>query len=124
MSKKAILVDIHNTSLDENGKINQNLYDMIKTISKDYLILLITARYYANIEAFHTDIKSIANIAKATFYNSNTNYKKDSEIKEYIYKEQIAGLYDVKLVIDNSKNCCKMFKQNGIDTLRYKNKGI
>ena len=120
MSKEqALLFDIHGTLLDKKGNINKNLYEMVRCLSDEYYILLITASKYANQHEFMKDIENLLDIGDGYYYN-HTNYKDDGEIKKFIYEHQIKLTYEVCAIIDNNKDVIKEFRKIGIDTLRFK----
>lgn len=121
----AIIVDIHNTLLDERGKINKTVVDAITGYTRcGYHINFFTA------DKIDGSDKILNQLQKAcTFdfefchpdHSDSFSNKSDAEIKEILYNSFIKQNFDVKLLIDNSKDVCKLFhKKLGIDTMRFK----
>lgn len=117
--KKAVLVDLHNTLLngDEN-KTNKIIVNLVNELHNEYTICIITARNIADPERIKNLIRS-HNIKFDDFYYLNHNELDDATKKVEIYNA-LKNKLDIKLLIDNNKECCKAFHTLGIDYLRFK----
>jgi hydroxymethylpyrimidine pyrophosphatase-like HAD family hydrolase len=119
--QKAILIDVHNTLINKNGQHNNNVIDIIKLLSKEYYILLITAHYYETRDKFLDSLGDLKDFADNVFFNNNPSESDDVDIKKALFVYVIRPKYDVTFVIDNNKHVIKMFNKLRVDTLRYKN---
>lgn len=118
--QQGVIVDIHNTLLNKDNTVNQKLYDIIKSLKTDYYICLITAHKYNSIASLHKNIEPLIHIYDYVYYNIY-GLQNDIDIKNKIYKTLIEPKLNITTVIDNNKKVLKMFRQLGLDTLRYKN---
>ena|ERR1700761_2637391 len=121
----AILCDIHGTLLDDN---NKPIIPIIEIITRHigYDILLITAGDYTYTKNLR-DLKYLLDscdinynelfVAKET-YLFKYNYS-DDYIKAAIYRTQIQDKHSIVLTIDNNKDCFKMWRKYGLDSLRF-----
>ncbi len=115
----AIIIDIHGTLLNKDGSVDDNLLDIVKCLSHNYYILLLTSHFYKAQKDLIKEIKMLDFVPDATFY-SNSNSKHDDDVKKYLYNKDIAPLYNVIAIIDNSKKVIKKFHKMGINTMRFK----
>lgn len=119
--EKAILVDLHKTLMNEDGTANKKLIDFVDYSSDDCKILIFTSANMT-VEQIKEDLKKIG-IKYDRCYSvvvTNNNENNDEYKKKYIYETYIKSHYDIELLIDNNKKCCKLFNKLGIDSLRYK----
>lgn len=117
--QQGIIVDIHKTLLNHDNAINQNIYDIVKLLKTDYYICLVTSHEYNSIASMHKSIEPLIHIYDYVYYNIY-NLKNDIDVKNKIYKTLIEPKLNIKMIIDNNKEVLKMFRQLGIDTLRFK----
>jgi hydroxymethylpyrimidine pyrophosphatase-like HAD family hydrolase len=119
--QEAIICDIHGTLINHDGTINEDIVIMLCALRDTYSILLVTAHYYENAEQIVSEIKR-TNLAWSShfYYNTNKSDNDDAFIKEFIYHDEIKDVFDVKMVIDNNKDCIKMFRKLGLSTMRFK----
>jgi|GEM_PF-6275313 hypothetical protein len=122
--KTTILVDIHNTILNGDG-INQIVVDAIKGFVKiGYSIVVFTADRLEEPEKTNAKILKAGVIFEEFYYPDHSatfQNEDDAAIKEILYDESIKHIFDIKLLIDNSKDVCKLFnKELKIPVMRFK----
>jgi len=118
--QKGIIVDIHETLLDKKGNINNKLYSIVQALSKTFYICLVTSHFYNNEEELKKEIKELHIIADFFFHNHDEHNDDNVLVKENIYINKIRNKLNICIAIDNNKKVLKMYRQYGIDTLRYK----
>ncbi len=117
--KKAILVDIHNTLIDEVGNPNRIIVEIVKDLSTKYEILVFTAENLTNKKSLELElVLHKLNIVYSGLYYLNSD--EDDVDKKLDMLKTIYRRFRVMMLIDNNKKVCKAFSNRGIETLRYK----
>lgn len=119
---KAILCDIHGTLLNKDtDEPIHSMVDLVKCLSKSYEILLITANFYIDHKKLIelTDIVDVMGIKYKILFYRGRSIRNDAAIKYDLYNSYIKGKYEVLLTIDNNKSCFKMWREIGLDSLRF-----
>ena len=137
MSRPAILIDINGT-LSDTSKVehflkqspkdwvgffeNMNsvpvvpiVREIAKRFRKDHQILLISGAP----ESYETHTKAWLEL-KGVPYNRlymrpSWDKRKGWQMKNSIYKNQIKSIFNVKLVLDDKADACKMFREHGLN---------
>lgn len=115
--KDAIIVDLHDTLMLKDEKLNIDVLDIIKN-SKDPVIII--SRNRSNEDK--TEIKKWLddnNVPFTHIYLSPVDMKEDKQVKvkEYILTQKILGKYNPVLAIDDKKKVRKMYDKYGIKTI-------
>ncbi len=118
--QEAIIIDIHGTLINKDGSINENLCNIVRCLAKSYYILLLTSHNYNKKQDLVDEIDYIDIVPDGLFYNTGATSKHDDIVKKHIYNKDIEPYYDVVNVIDNNKSVIRMFRKQGIDTMRFK----
>lgn len=127
MKKRAILVDIHGTLLDKDGKPNQPLIDLVNNYHDQLDILLITAEDFYDKDELKTELQQQLKDAKIKFSKIlisafDTSGKSDCEVKQIIYHDQIEDKYSIDWTMENNKKCAKMWQKMGLLSLQVRHK--
>lgn len=103
--EQAIVIDIHKTIIDGNNNYNNSLLNMINTLSQSYKIVLYTSHLYNDKQELLDELFMI-NFKFEVYYNMNSDFTDDIEIKKELYKV-INNKYNIMFIIDNNKKVAK-----------------
>jgi hydroxymethylpyrimidine pyrophosphatase-like HAD family hydrolase len=117
---KAILIDVHNTLLDEELKPNKTLIKILNALNKTYDIVIFTARKISKDELIKqidkTELKSYSCYCLDFEHQEDLS---DTEIK-LLLLETIKKNAKVAALIDNSKKVTKAFAKIGINSFQFR----
>ena len=130
MKEKAIVCDIDDTIVEPANKYKpiQNVIDFLKQNSKEYKIIMLTARYAHKMQEF--TIKQLKDLGIPYTQlimesGEHENHHETRSNEHAIYKtnevRKLMAKYDVVLFIDNSKHARKDVKKLGIRTKKPEN---
>ena len=136
MKPKAVIFDIDGVLAEKSPERDYREYDKVdldKPIqqgfellnyyynSKKYELLFISGRKELcrekTIEFIDEKIFMLSEI-KTLYYNlfmrANADHRPGYKLKKEIYEKHIKDKYDVVAVFDDDKECCRMFKEQGL----------
>lgn len=98
---------------------NEWCYRLAFNMSESYEILLVSGREDKYIEETRTWLnKNFKYIGYTLYMRKAGDYRKDSEIKEEIYKQQIEPRFDVLFCVDDRQQVVDMWRSIGLTCLQ------
>lgn len=143
---RTILVDIDNTLADQSdrekestidGKLNWNSFEnpalvaldkpiyqtieMVKSMAKDYQIVIVTARKEKLRATTEHWLKKYGVPYEGLFMRDNDDYRSDVVFKEDLYQKKLRS-FDIFMVLDDRPRIVRMWQSKGLYVLECNNK--
>lgn len=115
-------------------KPNEGVVDLVKSMSKDYEIIILTGRENITYDDSHM-FRTVLDYTKEwlrlnsvpyheIFIRSEGDHRKDYIIKKELYEKNIKDKYNVKFVVDDRWQVVKMWRELGLTVFDVKGWGI